>query len=103
MKTRRVKRLKRTKKGGNWLFPKKCGFSNLNYDKSFSSNMRNCKKNKDIWNKIPLVKRKYEELFDGSIFPGTITCDPHQVEFINFPSNPECVDDIIEYNKPRFK
>ena len=40
MKTRRVKRTKR--KGGNWLFPNKCG--DFNYDKSLADNIRNCKK-----------------------------------------------------------
>jgi hypothetical protein len=100
MKTRRVKRTKR--KGGNWLFPKKCG--DLNYDKSLADNIRNCKKNKDKWENLPPGTRKGKQLNESSyIYAGRIKCDDGSPEYINYPSNPECINDIIHYKEQRFK
>ena len=74
--------MKRTKKGAGLFGPNKCGV--MNPSKTYSDNRRNCLTNKDKWTESG-VKIK-------GMFP--IKCNRSQVENYNFPSNPECKDDI---------
>lgn len=87
MKSRRTKRTKytkRTKRGAGLFGPTKCG--EMNPSKTYSDNRRNCLKHKDKWN-TDGVKIK-------GMFP--IKCNRSQVQDYNFPSNPTCVNDIID-------
>ena len=105
MKSRRVKRrqVKRTKRKGSGLFgPTKCGV--LNEGKSLADNIRNCKKNKDIWSRLPPGTRKGALRGEDSyVYAGPIDCDNESAESINYPSNPECINDIIQYPETRFR
>ena len=88
MKSRRIKRPKRTKstkrpkKGAGLFGPTKCG--EMNTSKTYSDNRRNCLKHKDKWSSSGV---KINGVYD-------ITCKRQQVESLNFPSNPDCKNDI---------
>lgn len=105
MKSRRVKRrqVKRTKRKGSGLFgPNKCGV--LNEGKSLADNIRNCKKNKDKWNNLPFGTRKGATRGEGAyVYAGEINCDNESPEYTNYPSNPECINDIIQYPETHFR
>lgn len=89
---RTLRKQRRTKKTrGRGLFgPNQCG--KLNPNKTYSDNRRNCLRNKDKWAAAGVKDNGIDKKEKG--YP--ITCKRHQVEDINFPSNPECVNDIIE-------
>ena len=76
--------MKRTKRGAGLFWPNKCGV--LNPSKTYKDNSRNCLKHKDKW-ATDGVKLK-------GMFP--IQCNRSQVQDYNFPSNPTCVNDIID-------
>jgi len=62
------------------------------------------KKNKAKWWKLPPGTRKGKKLNESSyIYAGPINCDDGSPEYINYPSNPECINDIIHYTQTRFK
>jgi hypothetical protein len=87
MKSKRLRKQKRTKrtKGGFFgIGPSKCG--EVNPSKTYSSNRSNCLKNKDRWTS--------EGLKINGVYP--IDCKRGQVEYLNFPSDPTCKDDIKE-------
>jgi hypothetical protein len=79
MKQSKKRRSKHTKRGGG------CGV--LNPNKYFSDNQSNCLKNKDKWNALG-IKVKGQEIY----------CGQKQVAYTNFPSNADCVGDIVEVN-----
>ena len=81
-RTKRTKSTKRTKRGAGLFGPNKCG--EMNPSKTYSDNRRNCLNNKDKWTSSGF---KINGVYD-------ITCKRQQVESLNFPSNPDCKNDI---------
>ena len=80
MKSRKIVRRQNKKtKHGAGFFSSKCGV--MNPRKSYSDNRRNCLK---VWK--------------GKNVPGfgTIKCNRSSMEDYNFPSNPECINDVKE-------